>query len=313
IGRVLKLSPQQMHYSEGRPYFSLDREDGCVNLSVKSPGNGAVVDSTIAENISLVSARQLLDLPMHTVGQLAKSEEIRVVIVGEPGNRYGLWVDNFLEERDLVVRPLDPRLGKVPNVSSAALTEKGEPILILDVADVLRSAETLAASAVGQSMPASKGRSKHLSEADLTEDSTDSSISSIAAQKRVLVVDDSMTVRAMEKKLLQNRGYAVDIAVNGAEGWNAVRMNPYDLVVTDIDMPRMNGIELIEHMRAYGPTQKLPVIIVSYKDRAEDQMAGLNAGANYYLTKSSFHDDGLITAVTDLIGHAAGHSEVGGA
>ena len=96
----------------------------------------------------------------------------------------------------------------------------------------------------------------------------------------------------------------MDIATDGAEGWNAVRMNAYDLVITDVDMPRMNGIELIEQMRAYRPTQKLPVIVVSYKDKAEDQLAGLQAGASYYLTKSSFHDDGLINAVVDLIGHA---------
>ena len=111
-----------------------------------------------------------------------------------------------------------------------------------------------------------------------------------------------MTVRAIEQKLLENRGYAVDIAVDGAEGWNRVRMTEYDLVITDVDMPRMSGIELIKQMRDYRSTQQIPVIVVSYKDRKEDQMAGLEAGANYYLTKSSFHDDGLINAVVDLIG-----------
>ena len=183
-------------------------------------------------------------------------------------------------------------------MSAAALNEKGHPLLILDVADVVRSAEQMM---VSRTQPACS-----LSSPTLYGASSSASCSSVsdaaAVQKRVLVVDDSMTVRAMEKKLLQNRGYEVDVAVDGAEGWNTLRMNSYDLVITDVDMPRMSGIELIEKMRAYEATKDLPVVVVSYKDRAEDQMAGLNAGANYYLTKSSFHDDGLINAVVDLIG-----------
>lgn len=269
IGRVLKLTADQISYSENKPYFSLD-----------------------SENISLVSARQVLGLPA-----IAVPEQMWVVIIGEPGNRYGLWVDQLLEERDLVVRPLDARLGKVPNVSAAALTEKGEPILILDMADVIQSAARVAAGTASLLVSLEGGQPE--------QPEASAGAASKLQQKRVLVVDDSMTVRAMEKKLLQNRGYGVEVAVDGAEGWNAVRANAYDLVITDVDMPRMSGIELIEKMRAYEPTCKLPVIVVSYKDRSADQMAGLEAGANYYLTKSSFHDDGLINAVVDLIGVAS--------
>ena len=299
IGRVMRLSPQQIRYSQSKPYFSLETEgEYSQTKSSARMTDGAADAASQTENISLVSASELLSLSARSAMSSA-DEEIWVVILGEPGSRYGLCVDRLLEERDLVVRPLDVRLGKVPNVSSAALTEKGEPILILDVADVLRSAAKLAAQdhRFTQAAPSPAA----LSSADDKKTSTQQMKAS-KAQKRILVVDDSMTVRAMEKKLLQNRGYSVDIAVNGAEGWNAVRMNAYDLVVTDVDMPRMSGIELIEKMRDYTPTHKLPVIVVSYKDREEDQLAGLNAGANYYLTKSSFHDDGLINAVVDLIG-----------
>ena len=116
------------------------------------------------------------------------------------------------------------------------------------------------------------------------------------------MVDDSITVREMERKLLQNRGYQVDVAVNGMEGWNTVRSGNYDLVISDIDMPRMNGIELVRQIKGHPQLKSLPVIIVSYKDRQEDQIAGLDAGANYYLTKSSFHDNSLLNAVMDLIG-----------
>jgi two-component system sensor histidine kinase and response regulator WspE len=121
-------------------------------------------------------------------------------------------------------------------------------------------------------------------------------------RKHVLVVDDSLTVRELERKLLAGRDYAVDVAVDGMDGWNAVRTGHYDLVVTDVDMPRMDGIELLKLIRKDSRLQSLPVMIVSYKDRQEDRGRGLEAGADYYLTKASFHDETLLQVVTDLIG-----------
>jgi len=123
-------------------------------------------------------------------------------------------------------------------------------------------------------------------------------------RKRVLVVDDSLTVRELERKLLTNRGYQVVVAVDGMDGWNAVRTESFDLVITDIDMPRMDGIELVSLIRKAPNLQSLPVMIVSYKDREEDRQRGMDAGADYYFTKSSFHDETLLQAVTDLIGEA---------
>jgi two-component system sensor histidine kinase and response regulator WspE len=120
----------------------------------------------------------------------------------------------------------------------------------------------------------------------------------------VLVVDDSLTVRELERKLLSSRGYRVSVAVDGMEGWNALRSETFDLVVTDVDMPRMDGIELVSLIRRDAALKALPVLIVSYKDREEDRQRGLDAGADYYLAKGSFHDEALIHAVHDLIGEA---------
>ena len=122
--------------------------------------------------------------------------------------------------------------------------------------------------------------------------------------ERILVVDDSLTVRQAERQLLENQGYQVDVAVDGMEGWSAVRLHPYQLVVTDVDMPRMNGIELVRKIRAEPRIQDLPIIVVSYKDRGEDRQRGLEAGANYYLSKGGFRDTALLDAVVDLIGPA---------
>ncbi|MFB2880558.1 response regulator [Floridanema aerugineum] len=232
------------------------------------------------QNIGLIAAHQVLELPEPS----ANSGPLSVVVISDQSNPYGLVVDKFLGERDLVVRPLDPRLGKVPDISATSLMGDGSPILIVDVSDMVRSIDAI------------------LNAGKLTKFGAESAIIIINKQRKILVVDDSITVREMERKLLENRGYLVDIAVNGMEGWSAVRSNRYDLVITDIDMPRMNGIELVKQMRSHPRLHSTPVIIVSYRDREEDRIQGLEAGADYYLTKSSFHDDTLIDAVVTLIG-----------
>jgi two-component system sensor histidine kinase and response regulator WspE len=118
----------------------------------------------------------------------------------------------------------------------------------------------------------------------------------------VLVVEDSITVREVERQMLQREGYEVDVAVDGVDGWNALQRGGYDIVLSDVDMPRMNGIDFIRTLRADPRFTTIPVIIVSYKDRAEDREAGLNAGATAYLTKGSFHDRSLLSTVADLCG-----------
>lgn len=206
------------------------------------------------------------------------------VVVGEGDNLYALVVDRFLGERELVVRPLDPRLAKVKDVSAAALMDDGSPVLILDVEDLIRSMEKLV----------SGGRLRTLERSVVRTGQK--------RRKRVLVVDDSLTVRELERKLLDHHGFEVEVAVDGMDGWNAVRSDSFDLVVTDVDMPRMDGIELVTLIKRDPNLRNLPVMIVSYKDREEDRRRGLDAGADYYLTKGSFHDETLIHAVVDLIG-----------
>jgi two-component system sensor histidine kinase and response regulator WspE len=119
------------------------------------------------------------------------------------------------------------------------------------------------------------------------------------------VVDDSLTVRELERKLLVAGGYEVELAVDGVDGWNAARAGKHSLIITDIDMPRMDGIELVAQLKRDPRLRSIPTLIVSYKDREEDRRRGLEAGADYYLTKGSFQGDTLLAAVRDLIGEAA--------
>jgi two-component system sensor histidine kinase and response regulator WspE len=232
--------------------------------------------------IGLVSARQVLGQPQQDVNM----PDIPVVVIGDTAHTYAVAVDGFLLERELVVQPLDRQLGKVENIAAGGLMEDGSPVLIVDTADLIRSIEKAvshAKPAVAHKVDASKAKPR----------------------KRVLVVDDSLTVREVERKLIGNRGYDVEVAVDGMDGWNAVRSGAFDLVVTDIDMPRMDGIELVTLITKDPRLQGTPVMVVSYKDRDEDRRRGLEAGAAYYLTKSSFNDDTLVQAVVDLIGEPA--------
>ncbi len=230
-------------------------------------------------HVGIVVAQQALGLEVAP----RKSGELPTVVLEDRGKLFGIVVDEFLDERELVVLPLDPRLGKITNISAAALLPDHSPVLIFDTEDLIRTIEKL----VTAERPAVVNA--------LTTDSE-------SRQKRVLVVDDSLTVRELERKLLSALGYHVDVAVDGMEGWNAVRLGRYDIVVSDVDMPRMDGIELVTMIRKDVRLKTLPVVVVSYKDSPEDRQRGLEAGADYYLTKSSFQDETFAEAVRDLIG-----------
>ncbi|MAF03819.1 MULTISPECIES: hybrid sensor histidine kinase/response regulator [unclassified Herbaspirillum] len=260
VNRTLRLPAEALQTLEGYQHFS----------------HGG-------RQVGLVSAHQVLQRGQWRV----RDGSVCVVVIGEEEHSYGIAVDAFLGERMLVVQPLDARLGKIPDILAGALMEDGAPLLILDVADLLRTVEKLTAS----------GRLQ-------TVDADPAGAAAVAVRKKVLVVDDSLTVRELERKLLTNRGYQVTVAVDGMDGWNAVRAEHFDLVITDIDMPRMDGIELVTLIRGAPQLQALPVMIVSYKDREEDRQRGLAAGADHYFTKSSFHDESLLQAVMDLIGEA---------
>ncbi|AMS20585.1 hybrid sensor histidine kinase/response regulator [Pseudomonas synxantha] len=233
-------------------------------------------------HVGLVAASQLLQRPP---GQ-TPSDTLKVVVIRERDAVYGIAVERFIGERTLVVLPLDDRLGKVQDISAGALLDDGSVVLIVDVEDMLRSVDKLL----------NTGRLERIARR--------SQQASEAPRKRVLVVDDSLTVRELQRKLLLNRGYEVAVAVDGMDGWNALRSEDFDLLITDIDMPRMDGIELVTLLRRDSRLQSLPVMVVSYKDREEDRRRGLDAGADYYLAKASFHDDALLDAVVELIGGA---------
>jgi len=182
------------------------------------------------------------------------------------------------------VQPLDPRLGKVKDISAAALMDNGAPVLVVDVDDMLQSIEKVVAEQSPYSLP-------HKAHEVVAR-----------KPKRILVVDDSLSVRELVRKILASHGYLADVAVDGMDGWNAVRTGQYDLVVADVDMPRLDGIELTTLIKKDPKLESLPVMVVSYKDREQDRLRGLEAGADFYIAKGTFDDEKLLQAVADLIG-----------
>ena len=270
IDRILTLVQDEVQFSENRPYFlahhlnnhratGLLRASDILNLTTPEITSETLTVLQISDNLRGISDSQT--------------------------THYGLIVDRVLGEEKLVVKPIHPRLGKIPNLNSVALRSDGTIAFIIDSEDFLQSMK------------------KYITHQRPTSWTVATTLPEIK-QKHILVVDDSITVRETERKRLENQGYQVDTAINGMDGWNALQFGHYDLLITDIDMPRMNGIELISRLKQHQSLAKLPTIIISYKDRDDDRRQGLEVGADYYLTKSSFHDDTLVQAVLDLIGPA---------
>ena len=226
IERVVQVPRADLTSVEGRLHFMLDER-----------------------SVGLVDAAALLEL-----GSVEHTDDASVVVLGGD-DWYGFLVHRFVGEEDLVVRALDPRLGKVAHLSAAAIREDGEAALIVDCEDILSSMRQQLA----------EGRSPAARRRVITEGA--------AQRKRVLVVDDSATVREVERQLLVRLGYEVETAKDGADGLIALRNGAYDLLVSDVDMPRMTGIELVRAARAEPRFAGLPIIIVRKIDSLDSKLA----------------------------------------
>jgi len=206
-----------------------------------------------------------------------------VLVLGDGERRFGLLADEVIDEMDMVSRPLDQRLGKVRDVSGLTLLDDGGVALIIDIPDLLARMEE------------GSGRlSNAVSQPTLIAEP-------VAEVDHILVVEDSVTVREVERHFLEQAGYQVTTAVNGVDGLNKAKSGSFDLLITDIDMPRMNGIELIRTLRGIDRFKALPIIVVSYKDRPEDRQKTLEAGADRYITKSEFDTDAMLDLVAEML------------
>ncbi len=188
--------------------------------------------------------------------------------------------DRFIGENEIVIKPLDSRLKKVQHMTGASISNDGKIILLVDVADILQTIK----------------EAHYIFDVSKTEKTEPTQES-----KQILIVEDSLTVREMERKLLQSAGYDVTLAVDGQDGLNKIRQKPFDLIISDIDMPHLDGLNMTKTLKKDDKYCHIPVIIVSYKDSLEDKQKGLEAGADHYIAKSQFNSDEFIKLIDQLI------------
>jgi two-component system, chemotaxis family, sensor kinase CheA len=219
-------------------------------------------------------------LALRSDGASRAGGKVPVVVVGTALHRIAFVVDDVLSEQEVLVKNLGSRLRRVRNVAGATLLATGRIALILNTAD-------LVSAALGHS----PGR---VLSAALAEQPAE-------AKKRLLVVDDSVTTRTLEKSILEAAGYEVVAAVDGLEAWQLLQEKGADLVVADIEMPRMDGFALTEAIRGSKRFRELPVVLVTALESEKDKARGIEVGADAYLLKSAFDQKSLLEAVAQLL------------
>lgn len=202
------------------------------------------------------------------------------VILSAGGQRIAFLVDELRGEEELLVKSLGRQLSRVPNIAGATILGSGRVILILNAADLIKSAQQAAASVA----PAVAVEQKET-----------------PARPTILIVDDSITTRTLEKNILTTAGYDVRLAYDGQEAIAALAESPCDLVVADVDMPRMDGFELTRRLKEDERYRDLPVILVTSLGSAEHKARGIAVGADAYIVKSSFDQDNLLETIRQLI------------
>ena len=267
-------------YAENRPFFlPLDRVE-----RVLIPDASDI--TTIEGRSVLCLGDQLIPVGMlSTILNLSTSasdtREVRsVVLIKNLDKRFGLIVNQIAGAQEIVVRDLGPQLKEVRFVSGVAILNNNLIVPVLQVDDIEQALQ-------GQ----------HISSGVMPE-----LPSSLSGKRKIMIVEDSITSRMLLKNILEGAGYDVETAVDGLDAFTRLKTNLVDIVVSDVDMPRMNGFVLTEKIRSEKKLSDLPVILVTSLDSREDREHGITVGANAYIIKSSFDQGNLLEVITRLIG-----------
>ncbi|MEA3187171.1 MAG: two-component system, chemotaxis family, sensor kinase CheA [Chthoniobacter sp.] len=203
---------------------------------------------------------------------------IQVAILGVGETRIAFAMDEVMGEQEVLVKPLQKPLVHVRNIAAATVLGSGKTVLILNVPELLQSATEAAGRVVAR--PAAPAERK---------------------TRAILVADDSVTSRMLLKNILEAAGYSVTTAVDGAEAWTVLKTRSFDAVVSDVQMPRMDGFDLTAKLRADSGLREVPVVLVTALESREHRERGIEVGANAYLVKSSFDQSNLLDVVRGLL------------
>jgi two-component system chemotaxis sensor kinase CheA len=229
------------------------------------------------EAVSFVRLASVLGLP-RSVRKGEEPDDVRLFVLNNGEVRIAFGVEEILGEQEILVKGLGRQLSRVRNISGSTVLGTGKVVAILHPGDLLKSAVKVAAA------PAATIPGKEA-----------------AVRKSVLIVEDSITARTLLKNIIETAGYETSTAVDGLDALALLRTEEIDLVVSDVDMPRMNGFDLTARIRASREFAELPVILVTSLDSREDRERGIEAGANAYLVKSSFDQSNLIEIIRRFI------------
>jgi len=246
--------------------------------NIRTVENRATV-SLDGRTVSLARLKDVINVASGSADENVSSN-INIVVVVSAGNRIAFEVDEVVGEQEFLLKSLGSQLPRVRNVSGAALLGTGKVVLVLNVPDLVKSAIV---AVVGE---------RRFSGGPPINDSR---------KKEILIVEDSITSRTLMKDILEGAGYIVTTAVDGVDGFATVREKPFDLVVSDVDMPRMNGFDLISKIRADKKLADLPVVLVTALESRGDRERGMEVGANAYIGKSSFEQSNLLETIEGLV------------
>ena len=242
--------------------------------------------STITDHdrpLSVAWLTDLLNLPIsvaahpQNVHAGAKSTPCIVLKVGS--ERLGLLVDDLLDQQDIVLKPHSKLLKRVRNIAGATILGTGEVCMVLNPLDLLKSAGGKRADAKG----------------------ADRAIATANTQPNVLLVEDSIPIRTQVRRILEGAGYSVTTAVDGLDGFDKLQEAMFDAVVSDVEMPNLDGLGLTTRIRQQTQYEELPIILVTTLAKDEDKRRGADAGANAYITKGDFDQNLLINTLRSLI------------
>jgi two-component system, chemotaxis family, sensor kinase CheA len=206
-------------------------------------------------------------------------EMLPVMVLKSGARRFAVWVDEFLAERDALIQDLGMPCPASGNISGGALLREGTVFVVLNPAGLAASCTPSALVPMPRQAPAQEPQAAH----------------------GILVVDDSITSRSLERSILEAHGYRVRVAVDGLEALELLRVEKADLIITDIQMPRLDGFGLVEALKTDQGLKEIPVIIVSSLEQAEDQERGLKLGADAYVVKRKFDQTELLEAIRQMI------------
>ena len=206
------------------------------------------------------------------------AQRVQVLIVAVGEKRMALAVDGFIAEQEIVVNSLGPRIRRLHLVSGATLLASGRIALVLNAASVVRAALKTPVVAPAPT-----------------------TATAVPVRKRLLVADDSVTTRTLEKSILEAAGYEVMAAADGMAAWQLLQEQGADLLVSDVEMPRMDGFALTETVRASRQFHELPVVLVTARESDQDRARGIAVGADAYLLKSDFDQRNLLETIAQLL------------